>query len=166
MYNILVYGPPGVGKQKFCSLLCDKWIKNGEEVFFISKEDYPMKVEELSETLKHASDRAKIIVHSLSNMIMQNSFDEILRFLRFLNNKFNLGVYTLQEGVHSPRIVKHVMCVTDEVIEMKYYDEGVIKKKLRILSFERNSVSEWVNFSMLSKSSLESLIFEEYKHRL
>ena len=163
--NILIYGPPGVGKQKFCSLLRDNWIKNGEDVIFISRRDYPMKVDELNERLRDASSNAKIIIHSLSNLIMQNSLEEILNFLRFLNNKFKFGVYTLQEGVHSPNIVKHVMCITTKVIEIKYYDEGIIEKKLRILSLERNYTSEWINLSLVSKSNLESLIFEEYKHR-
>jgi len=162
MNNILIYGPPGVGKQKFCLLLRDNWIKNGEEVIFISKEDSTMKIEELSERLRYAPDKAKIIVHSLSNLIMRNSFEEILNFLKFLNEKFNFGVYTLQEGVHSPSVVKHIMCITTEIIEMKYYEEEVVKRKLRVCSFERNFTNEWID---LSRSSLESLIFEEYIHR-
>jgi len=164
--NILIYGPPGVGKQKFCSLLRDNWIKNGEKVIFISRKDYPMKVEELNEKLRDASSNARIIVHSLSNLIMQNSLEEILNFLKFLNEKFEFGVYTLQEGIHSPNIVKHIMCITTKVIEIKYHEEEIIEKRLRILSLERNYVSEWINLSLISKSNLESLIFEEYKHRL
>jgi KaiC/GvpD/RAD55 family RecA-like ATPase len=118
-------------------------------------------VNEINITLEKAMDSLenpiKVVFDSLSPLFLYNDVQTMTKFFHFLTSntktKYGFIIYTLQEGVHDPKIRNTLIYLVDGYLEMQFgEDSDVLTRKLRIHHLKGVSVdTSWKNFMVGEK---------------
>lgn len=100
----------------------------------------PANINEISIVIDRAVQSLKkplrMVFDSLSPLFLYNSPDAMTKFFQVLNSKvkedYGFILYTLQEGVHDPRVVNTLIYLVDGYLQMKFEEEEMLERKFRI----------------------------------
>ncbi len=204
--NILLVGPPGVGKTIFVLAFTSKAIANGDCCIYVCVDQLPEEVQyslqkfglnvksaqdegrlifidvyswrfgkipkdkrwyvsnivnlnelliRISEAMKSINEkfpekRIRIVLDSISTLIMYAEFIPVFKMLQLLAARSKLmkavGLYTLEAGVHEPKVSAGISYIMDGVIEMKWEGE---KRYIRILKMRATTHRrDWIPFEI------------------
>jgi KaiC/GvpD/RAD55 family RecA-like ATPase len=92
--------------------------------------------------------RIKVVMESLSNLLMYSNVQTVYRFLHVFTGKVRaidgMGVYTLEEGMHDPMVVTTLKQLVQGVIEIK--EEG--DRRLLRASGITPMPTEWAEYTI------------------
>lgn len=111
----------------------------------------------LEKAIQEMGGSVKIIFDSLSTLFLYNDAQIMTKFFHFLTSKtktdYGFIIYTLQEGVHDPKIRNTLIYLVDGYLEMQFgEDSDVLTRKLRIHHLKGVSVdTSWKDFMVGDK---------------
>lgn len=118
-------------------------------------------VNEINITLEKVMDKLKnpvrIVFDSLSPLFLYNDTQTMTKFFHFLTSnaktKHGFIIYTLQEGVHDPKIRNTLIYLVDGYMEMQFgEDSDVLTRKIRTHHLKGMSTdTSWKNFTVGEK---------------
>ncbi len=93
-------------------------------------------VYEIENALDRLDSPVRIIFDSLSPLFLYMPSELMLNFVEDLTKaakmKYGFIIYTMQEGVHDPQLFHTIMYFVDGYLQMKFDDEGVLERKIRV----------------------------------
>ena len=212
--NVLLMGPPGIGKTIFCENLIDVSLKNDIPCVYVTIDTTPNEVKnnfvksgvkfdenkiifidgytwligksnekyhienlsnltELNFRIISASSAVKkpflLVFDSVSPLSLYNPENFVLKFLQLLLAKVKewegVGVYVVQEGVHSSEFYNTISYLVDGIFDMKRVEEeDCICRLFRVRSISSAShETKWMPFKIESDRSVELILEEKGK---
>jgi len=111
----------------------------------------------LEKVMEKIGNPARIVFDSLSPLFLYNDVQTMTKFFHFLTSnaktKYGFIIYTLQEGVHDPKIRNTLIYLVDGYMEMQFgEDSDVLTRKLRVHHLKGVSAdTSWKNFMVGEK---------------
>lgn len=111
----------------------------------------------LEKVMQELEGPVRIVFDSLSPLFLYNDVQIMTKFFHFLTSsaktKYGFIIYTLQEGVHDPKIRNTLIYLVDGYLEMQFgEDSDVLVRKLRVHHLKGKSTdTSWKNFKIGDK---------------
>ncbi len=110
----------------------------------------------LEKTVAAMKKPVRIFFESLSPLFLYNPPNVMTKFFQGLTTraKMDYGFLfcTLQEGVHDPQIVNTLVYSTDGYLEMEFFNDVVLKRRMRVHHLKGISYkAEWTTFELTDK---------------
>lgn len=111
----------------------------------------------VEKVMQNLESPVRIVFDSLSPLFLYNDVSTMTKFFHFLTSnaktKYGFIIYTLQEGVHDPKIRNTLIYLVDGYLEMQFgEDSDVLTRKLRIHHLKGMPTdTSWKNFKIGNK---------------
>lgn len=108
----------------------------------------------LEKVMEDLEKPVRIVFDSLSPLFLYNDVSTMTKFFHFLTSnsktKYGFIIYTLQDGVHDPKIRNTLIYLVDGYLEMQFgEDSDVLTRKIRTHHLKGVSAdTSWKNFKI------------------